>query len=83
MKLIEAYELQQFSEVLARRACSPADFELQELDTTDPKSDELSPLKGTVNIRRKSNATAREYPIGDGTAWVDAFEKDLGAGHFG
>lgn len=83
MRLIEADELQEFSEILKSRSCSPADFELHELDMTDPKSDELSPLKGCVEIRRKSNDVVREYATGDGTSWVSAFEKDLGIGRFG
>lgn len=83
MKLIEADELRQFSEILKSRSCSLEDFELDELDTTDPKSDELSPLKGYVAIRRKSNNVVREYVIGDGTSWVSAFENDLGTGRFG
>jgi hypothetical protein len=83
MRLIEADELRQFSEILKNRSCSLDDFELHELDTTDPKSDELSPLKGYVEIRRKSNDVVREYVTGDGTAWVSAFENDLGIGRFG
>lgn len=83
MRLIEADELRQFSEILKSRSCSVADFELHELDLTDPKSDELSPIKGYVEIRRKSSDTVREYATGDGTSWVSAFEKDLGNGRFG
>jgi len=83
MRLIEADELRQFSEILKSRSCSFADFELHELDMTDPKSDELSPIKGYVEIRRKSNDAVREYAAGDGTSWVSVFEKDLGAGRFG
>ena len=59
MRLIEADELREFSEILKNRSCSLEDFELHELDTTDPKSDELSPLKGYVEIRRKSNDVVR------------------------
>jgi hypothetical protein len=83
MRLIDADELRQFSEILKNRSCSLADFELHELDMTDPKSDELSPMRGYVEIRRKSNDAAREYTTGDGTSWVSAFEKDLGSGRFG
>jgi hypothetical protein len=83
MRLIEADELRQFSEILKNRSCSLEDFELHELDTTDPKSDELWPLKGYVEIRRKSNDVVREYVTGDGTSWVSAFENDLGTGRFG
>lgn len=83
MTLIEADELRQFSEILKNRCFTFADFELNELDTTDPKSDELSPIKGFVEIRRKSNNAIREYTTGDSTTWVSSFAKDLDAGHFG
>jgi hypothetical protein len=83
MKLIELDELQHFSKVLASNSCSPEDFELQELDLTDPKSDELLPMKGYVEVRRKSNNSAAAYPTGDGSTWVHAFEKDLHNGDFG
>jgi len=66
-------------------ACSGnvADFELHEVDITDPGSDELLPIKGYVHILCKSTTQSREYPTGDGTAWVSAFERDLVAGRFG
>jgi hypothetical protein len=83
MRLLEADELRQFSEILKGRSCSFEDFELRELDMTDPKSDELLPIKGYVEIHCKSNDVVREYATGDGTSWVSAFEKDLGTGRFG
>jgi hypothetical protein len=82
MRLIEADELREFSRVLESRSCSGADFELTELDITDPKSDELLPIKGYVEVRRTSNNVVREYATGDGTSWVSVFEKDLGTGRF-
>jgi len=83
MRLIETDELKKFSEILESKSCSFSEFELYELDITDPKSDELTPIKGYVEIRRKSNDAVREYVTGDGTSWVSAFEKDLSAGRFG
>jgi hypothetical protein len=83
MKLIELDELQHFSKVLASNSCAPEDFELKELDLTDPKSDELLPMKGYVEVRCKSNNSAMAYPTGDGSTWVRAFEKDLHNGAFG
>jgi hypothetical protein len=82
MRLIEPDELRQFAAALQRRSCALADFELREIDTTDPKSDELLPMKGYVGIRRKANGAVREYPIGDGTSWVAEFERDLAGGHY-
>jgi hypothetical protein len=83
MTLIEPDELRCFSDLLARRSRSMADFDLRELDLTDPKSDELLPIKGYVEVRRKFNNVHIDYPTGDGTSWVRAFEKDLGSGRFG
>jgi hypothetical protein len=83
MKLIEPDDMLRYGQVLSARSYDPADFELHEADTTDPCSDELYPFKGYVDILRFSTAQRREYPTGDGTAWVDAFERDLAAGRFG
>lgn len=83
MELIEPDEMRRYVQVLSAWPCDPADFELHEVDTTDPVSDELYPFKGYVSIVRKSTARCREYPTGDGTAWVPAFERDLMAGMFG
>jgi hypothetical protein len=83
MRLIEADELERFKESLKSRSCSFADFELHDLDMTDPKSDELWPIKGCIETQRKSNHVVREYATGDGTSWVSAFEKDLDTGRFG
>jgi len=82
MGLIEADEMQWFMDVLSRQSRASADFELREVDTTDPGSDELLPLKGYVEIRCKPTARCKEYPTGDGTAWVAAFERDLAGGRF-
>lgn len=82
MGLIEADETRRYLEVLRVRSIDPEDFELLEVDLTDPGSDELLPVKGYVDVRCKSTGCRREYPIGDATAWVLAFERDLLAGHF-
>lgn len=83
MELIEPDELLRYGQVLSAWSCDPADFELHEVDTTDPCSDELYPFKGYVDILRRSTAQRREYPNGDGTTWVAAFERDLAAKRFG
>jgi hypothetical protein len=83
MQLIEPDEWRHFLNILASRSCPADDFELRERDLTDPKSDELCPLKGYVTIRRVSNNANADYPTGDATSWVEAFERDLRAGHFG
>ena len=83
MPLIEQDEKNDFYAILRRHHFSDADFELQETDTTDPKSDEIYALQGYVTVLRKSTHVSREYPLGDGTAWVAGFQKDLEEGCFG
>lgn len=82
MKLVEADEMKRYTDILDARSWDPGDFELREVDLTDPGSDELLPLKGFVEVCCKSTSRCREYPTGDGTAWVPAFERDLLAGRF-
>ena len=52
-------------------------LDLSETDTTDPKTDEIFALDGFVVITRKSTQKQKQYPIGDGSAWVEAFARDL------
>ena len=82
MGLIEADEMARYMDVLGLRSVDPLDFELHEVDLTDPGSDELLPQKGYVEVHCRSTDRRREYPIGDATAWVPAFERDLLAGRF-
>lgn len=82
MRLIEPDDMRRYAEVLHAHSCDAAEFELREVDLTDPGSDELLPIKGYVEIRCRLTDRCREYPTGDGTAWVPAFERDLLAGRF-
>jgi len=83
MELIEPDEMRRYAYILNAGSCNVGDFELYEVDTTDPMSDELLPIKGYVHVLCRSTAFWKEYPIGDGTAWVSAFERDFVAGKFG
>ncbi|MFC5474328.1 transcriptional regulator [Paraherbaspirillum soli] len=83
MKLIEPDELNDFNAVLVRHKLAADDFELRELDTTDPKTDEVFALTGFVTVTRKSSGRKQQYPIGDGSIWVAEFERDVAAGVFG
>lgn len=82
MRLIEPDEMKRYADILHARSYDVADFELNEMDVTDPGSDELQPIQGYVEVRRRSTCCCREYLTGDGTAWVPAFERDLLAGRF-
>ena len=83
MKLIEQDELDAYRAVLARFGLRGDDFDLSETDTTDPKTDEILALEGFVVITRKSTQQQKQYPIGDGSAWVEAFARDLARDYFG
>ena len=83
MKLLEKNELNAFRAVLARFGLFGDDFDLTETDTTDPKTDEVFALEGFVAITRKSTRKQKQYPIGDGSKWVEAFERDLANHSFG
>lgn len=77
MKLIEQDEKDDFKSVLVRFNLSEADFDLTEADTTDPKTDEIFALTGIVTVTRKSTNRKAQYPIGDGSKWVEEFERDV------
>ena len=83
MKLIEQDELEAYHVVLARFGFRGNDFDLSETDTTDPKTDEVIALEGFVVITRRSTQRQEQYPIGDGSKWVEAFERDLARNLFG
>ena len=83
MKLIETDELEAYYAVLARFGLRRNGFDLSEADTTDPKTDEVFALEGFVVITRKSTQRQKQYPIGDGSKWVETFERDLAKSLFG
>lgn len=82
MRLIEPEEMNDFRSVLRKFNLSAEDFDLNETDTTDPKTDEIVALTGSVTITRKSTAREKEYAIGDGSTWVSQFRRDVGRGIF-
>ena len=83
MKLIEQDEKDGFQAVLRRFKLSAEDFDLAETDTTDPKTDEIFALTGFVVVTRKSTNMKVQYPIGDGSRWVEQFERDVSEKLFG
>ena len=82
MRLLELRELDEFRAVLARHQLFPQDFDLTEVDTTDPKSDELLGLQGMVTVTRIQTRRSHDYCTGDGTDWVGQFARDLDAGRY-
>lgn len=82
MELIEQDELADFQAILRNHGIDIADFSFSEIDTTDPKSDEIFALQGSLIVTRKSSGHWKQYSIGDGTTWVSLFQKDLDQGAF-
>ena len=82
MELIEPDEMTEFNAVLARYQLDAADFALSEIDTTDPKTDEILALTGILTVTQKSTDRQKQYPIGDGSTWVAEFQRDVIEGHF-
>lgn len=82
MELIEPDEMTDFRAILARYHLDPGDFALGEIDTTDPKTDEILALTGTLTVTQKSTGRQKQYPIGDGSTWVAEFQRDVSEGYF-
>ncbi len=82
MKLIEQDEKDDFQTVLKRFKLSLEDFDLAETDTTDSKTDEIFALTGFVVVTQKSTNLKAQYPIGDGSRWVEEFERDIESNFF-
>ncbi len=80
--LIDPDELARFHALLRERGIAPAAFELRQIDSTDPKSDEVLALRGTLSVLRRSTQRSHDYAIGDGSSWVDLFRADLDSGGF-
>lgn len=83
MKLIEQDEMNDFHAVLKRFSLSAEDFDLAETDTTDSKTDEVFALTGFVVVTQKSTRLKAQYPIGDGSRWVEEFGRDIENESFG
>lgn len=82
MRLIEQDERSDFRAVLRRFNLSEKDFDLVEIDTTDPKTDEIFALTGFVTVTQISTNRKAQYPTGDGSRWVTEFERDMAKGLF-
>jgi hypothetical protein len=82
MELIEPDERAKFKALLALHNLTGDDFKLSEIDTTDPKTDEIFALMGTLTVKQKSTGKEKQYPIGDGSVWLTEFERDIIGGFF-
>ena len=77
MTLIEQDERAHFQAVLKHFKLTVDDFDLTETETTDAKTDEILALTGFVVVKQKSTNLEAQYPIGDGSRWVEEFERDI------
>jgi hypothetical protein len=82
MGLVEPDEMTEFETVLTRYHLEKGDFELSEIDTTDPKTDEILALTGMLTVTQKSTGSRKQYTIGDGSTWVAEFRRDVSEGYF-
>ena len=71
-----------FEAVLACYHIDADDFGLGEIDTTDPKTDEIIALTGTLTATQKSTGGQKQYAIGDGSTRVAEFQRDVIEGYF-
>lgn len=77
MQLIEPRDIAEFNAILRRHHLPQSDFSLTAIDTTDPKTDEVSGLQGELTVTRKSTGQTKQYLISDSTSWVDLFRHDI------
>ncbi|MTW09022.1 transcriptional regulator [Pseudoduganella eburnea] len=77
MQLIEPGEKAEFDAILRRHHLAQSDFSLSAIDTTDPKTDELSGLQGELTVTRRSTGQTKQYFISDSTSWLDLFRHDI------
>ena len=82
MELIEADDVTEFEKILRRHRLPRTDFSLKSIDTTDPKTDEVTGMQGELTVRRKSTGQTRQYLISDNTSWLDLFRNDIKGGAF-
>lgn len=77
MQLIEPRDIAEFDAILRRHHLAQSDFSLTAIDTTDPKTDEVSGLQGELTVTRKSTGQTKQYLISDSTSWIDLFRHDI------
>ncbi|KQZ28207.1 hypothetical protein [Duganella sp. Root1480D1] len=77
MQLIEQRDIAEFESILRQYRLAQQDFSVTAIDTTDPKTDEVSGLQGELTVTRKSTGKTRQYLISDNTSWLDLFRHDI------
>jgi len=77
MQLLEPGDIAEFDVILRRHHLAQSDFSLTAIDTTDPKTDELSGLQGELTVTRKSTGKTKQYFISDSASWLDVFRHDI------
>jgi len=82
MELIDEGDVAEFERILRKHHMARTDFTLQSIDTTDPKTDEVSGMQGELTVHRKSTGQIKQYLISDSTSWLDLFRNDIKGGAF-
>jgi hypothetical protein len=82
MPLVGDSEVQDFWSAVADAGYSNYDFELSEIEDSQPTSG-IYALRGKAIVRRKSTSVTRQYSAGHATAWVADFEVELRGGAYG
>ena len=82
MELIGTDDAAEFHKILRKHRMAPADFSLNSIDTTDPKTDELTGMQGELTVHRKSTGKTKHYLVSDSTSWLDLFRNDIKGGAF-
>lgn len=82
MELIDIGDVAEFEKILRAHHMARADFTLKSVDTTDPKTDEVSGMQGELTVRRRSTGQVKQYLISDNTSWLDLFRNDIKGGAF-
>ncbi|KQV61513.1 MULTISPECIES: hypothetical protein [unclassified Duganella] len=77
MQLIEQRDIAEFESILRQHHLAQQDFSLSAVDTTDPKTDEVSGLQGELTVMRKSTGKSKQYLISDNTSWLELFRHDI------
>ena len=82
MSLFGKDEVQDLLNVLSKLGYKKSDFDLTPHENK-PVVVGVSPILGSVSIKRNSNNCTYKYSVGHGSLWVCKFEEDLRVGKFG
>lgn len=77
MELTKPVEKRDFHGALTHHNLNVDDCESNEIETTDPKAEEILSLTETLTIMGRVTGREREYRFGDGSSWGAEFQRVL------